>query len=372
MGGNKNCQSLALKVLIADYTIQMSRQERKDFAFLKACYWTLSVGVGVLVYLGRGPTIWRYFQSITSSRTDPVLSWLIFIIGLLAALCLVPGVLIVILIAFAIVFVLSAIALFFVMLWKLALMSPTGFVLAIILVGFTLIGAVRWLRSSRFGLKLEGWLRLAFDTVFGIFFEWWLTPILLRRKEKRIMDDVKQKRERYEQAAMKLLRECPQIADIPISIAPETWLANVAERFRQRQTEKTFQAQTKMLEQVKLFFSEFRAALDAQDNLGRAKAEFTEKDAEAELRVREREIRELTFTLQGDKLRDEIDQHKEKVARRKNPPPQPKMPSKMERIAEMKQAKARDHAAFAGDSDLQGMSDREWDDKIFRVMQGRE
>lgn len=356
-----------------DYTIQMGQQKRKDFALLRAFYWTFCVGCWALLLLGRWPAIVRYFLSVVSSKTDPVLSWLIFIGGLLTALCLLPGVFAVSLFFAAIAAGVLVVVVYLIVIVKLSAMSPTGFVLAAILaIVPPFLGVRLWLRYVRLRLKIKRLLQRVTDAVFGIFFEWWLTPILLRRKEKRIMDDVKQKRERYEEAVMKLRRECPQIADIPISIAPETWLANVAERFRQRQMEKTFQAQTRMLEQVKMFFSEFRAALDAQDNLGRARGEFAEKDAEAKLRAQEREIRKLTFTLQGDKLQDEIDQHKEKIERRKNPAPQPQMPSKMERIAQMKQARARDHEAFAGDRDLQGMSDREWDDRIFRVMEGRE
>ena len=83
---------------------------------------------------------------------------------------------------------------------------------------------VRWLvRDVRpFALPI-------LEPVYGVFFDWWLTPVLLRRKkeriishqvrkEKRLMDGAEKKREQYEEAMAKLKSDYPEVADIvPLS-----------------------------------------------------------------------------------------------------------------------------------------------------------
>ena len=109
------------------------------------------------------------------------------------------------------------------------------------------------------------------------------------------MDEVYKKRERYVESIETIQRECPEIADIPLSIGPASWFERVAERFRDRETEKTITQKTKLLEQTKRFFTEYRAALDAEDELRRVKSAFREKDEDAELRSLERQKKKLAL-----------------------------------------------------------------------------
>jgi hypothetical protein len=248
----------------------------------------------------------RFVSRLWDSITDPVLKAIIGIVLGAVALVLVPG-----FIGTGIwlgIFTLG-VTLTLMLLWALltglfalAKISVTGAVVAaaisacLVYVGFRLFRKYAWPYVWKF-------IGPVAEAIYGMFFDWWLTPILKRRKEERIMDDVRKTRGRYEEAVSKLRSEVPEIADIPISIAPETWLANVAERFRQRQTTKTFAAQTEMLAQVKQFFGEWRAALDAEDELKRAKPTYLEKDEEADLRRMEREKRKLTLEREIGELR---------------------------------------------------------------------
>lgn len=107
------------------------------------------------------------------------------------------------------------------------------------------------------------------------------------------MDTVSEKKAQYEASLARLQAECPEIADIPLSVGATNWMSQVAERFRDRQTGKTMAQKILLLEQTKRFFAEYRAALDAQDEFKRYHHTVAEKDDEAELRRLERLKRKL-------------------------------------------------------------------------------
>ena len=233
-------------------------------------------------------------------------------------------------------------------------LSPTG---AAVVIGLGALVVFGMIMNYRAGIaRVFRWIG---SFVYGLLFDWWFTPILVRGRERRIMRDVDDKREQFEASIERLKAECPEVQDIPLSIGPADWLSHVAERFRVRQTEKTIAQKTSLLAQTRIFFEQYRAALDAEDNLKRARPSYKEKDEEEDLRKLERQKRKLALEMEIAEMK-----------KRKDPPP-PRQPlSEHEQVAEMKKQQKRDHEAYAGDPEMQAMSDRRWDDRIMRFLEG--
>jgi uncharacterized membrane protein YgcG len=223
--------------------------------------------------------------------------------------------------------------------------SPAGALILVIIAG----AGIAILLKKR-GVKLGGYFQKAVDALFGIFFDWWLTRIVRRRKEKRVMDEVRRKRERYEEATDKLRSDFPEVADfaaaVPVSrSSDDTWIERVIERFHDRDRQKTQEEKIKLAAQARRLYAEYRGAMDeyrgvleAHDNIGRVKGTFKEKDEETTLRELERKKRRLILEKE---IKDLEKEPPEPPPVDKRTPEQRKL-EKLDRCREdLAQAKAR-------------------------------
>jgi hypothetical protein len=109
------------------------------------------------------------------------------------------------------------------------------------------------------------------EPAYGMFFDWWLTPLLKRRKEKRIMDELRNKRSQCEAVVLRLRADYPEaVVDMELSTDSDTWLERMIERFHDRDRQKSIEERTKLIATARRYFSEYRAMLDAQDELSLA------------------------------------------------------------------------------------------------------
>ncbi len=230
-----------------------------------------------------------WIRDLPPPTVDPVLNFLIYAVFIIIGICLVPGI---IGVGLYLIGIALALAFFFGLfvqpLMALGRVSITGAIVA------SIIGVlpVVWLfRKYRVPIGRAFW-RIA-EPVYGIFFDWWLTPLLRRRKEKRMVDDLNKKRSEVEAVVLRLQREYPQaVPEIGSgSLTYDTWLERVIERFHDRDRQKSIAERTRLIELAKKYFTEYRAMLDAHDEL-------TLADQDAAIRRLERLKKQLA--LQND------------------------------------------------------------------------
>jgi hypothetical protein len=289
---------------------------------LTVLYWGICVGVwGVF---GTKPRLIAALSGIGSLTSDATLNFLIVASAIIIGLCLVPGILMVGLYLLGAAIVLEILGSFFQFLVGIARVSEAGAVVAGIIGTMPLIWAGR-----RFKAPIGRALWRVAEPIYGIFFDWWITPIFLRRKEKKIMDDVLDRREQYESIVSTIQAECPEeVGDISISVGYKIWISSALERFITRQKGKNFTEQIRLLTLAKQYYTEYAAALEAKDKFKRVKRgdSFKEEDEEVEIRALEREKRRLA--LQAD-----IEELKTKKTTPAPPPPPPRRDPVMDAIA---------------------------------------
>lgn len=307
--------------------------------------------------------ITNWFVALPPPTGDPVLNFIIYAIFVVAGICLIWGIIVVGLylagIALALAFFL---ALFVEPLIALSKVSLTGAILAGIIGSLPVVWLVR---KYRVQITSVFW-RVA-EPVYGIFFDWWLTPILMRGKEKKIMDDVLEKRERYEAIVSKIQSECPgEVGDISISLGYKVWISSALERFIARQKGKNFAEQIRLLTLAKQYYSEYAAALEAKDTFTRVQRGDTskERDEEAELRGLGRQKQKLTLQREIADLQEQ-----------KPPRPAPSTGSPQERIVaalrHLKEEKQRKRGDCNGDPECEAEVERVYEDARMRIMEGR-
>src|SRR5581483_9934825 len=168
--------------------------------------------------------------------TDPVLRVIIFILLGAVALLFVRGILLtgfwLIVIALVVGIGSSLIGLFITVLVMLAKVSITGTIVAAVVgaaaLYFTLRALGRWILP-----KVWRFAEPVVEVLYGIFCDWWLAPVLRRRKERRMMDELEKKRRQCELIVVKLQEHDPQaLADFgQTALYSDTWLERVIERF---------------------------------------------------------------------------------------------------------------------------------------------
>jgi len=230
-----------------------------------------------------------------SQITDPVLRVICKAIIVVVALLYLPGVLGSMLGIIAVLLAWMILSFVYKQLMILAGVSQTGAIIAglVFLGAAILILCILWQVLKPVALWIWRVVRWVATPIYGLVFDWWLKPMISHRKGRLLMDTVSEKKAQYEASLARLQAECPEIADIPLSVGATNWMSQVAERFRDRQTGKTMAQKILLLEQTKRFFAEYRAALDAQDEFKRYHHTVAEKDDEAELRRLERLKRKL-------------------------------------------------------------------------------
>lgn len=214
---------------------------------------------------------------------DSVLDFLIWACVVLVAVALVPGFIGVGLYLLAISLGLAFfLALVVTPLISLAAVSPTGALIAAVIV----CPGLYWLFKT-YGPIVKQKLRPVLEPIYGTFFDWWLTPYLRRKKEKRQMDDLHRKRMECEALVLKLQSQDPAaVADIQFSSGSDSWLERVIERFHDRDRQKSIAERTRLLEQATKHFTEYKAMLMAYHELTRA-------GRDARIRELERDKKEL-------------------------------------------------------------------------------
>jgi hypothetical protein len=258
-----------------------------------------------------------------ASFSDPVLRVIVYILVGALAVALVPGFIVVgfwlLVIALSIGIFSSLIALFVTVLVMLAKVSVTGTIVAAVIGGvvlfFTLRALGRWLlpHAWRFAKPVV-------ETLYGIFLDWWLTPLLRRRKERRIVNELENKRRQCELIVVKLQEQDPQALSglSQVGMNSDTWLERVLERFHDRDRQKSMAERTKLITLAKQYFGEYRAMLEAKDELSLA-------NRDAGIRRMEREKKELTLQNEIGDLRDDaatrnelrgLDREKDRLTKR--------------------------------------------------------
>lgn len=294
--------------------------EKTKTSWVVILYYTICVFVWI-TYLGFAPLYRAGVIHITpkdlqeiaigffSSFHDPVLRVLVYILVGALALALVPGFLIVgfwlVVITLAISITASLLMLFVWGLILLAKVSMTGTIVAAVVGGmvlyFVLRAIGRWLLPPvwRFAKPVV-------EALYGIFCDWWVTPLLRRRKERRIMNELERKRRQCELIVVKLQAQDPQaLSDLGrVELHSDTWLERVIERFHDRDRQKNIVERTKLITLAKQYFSEYRAMLDAKDEL-------TLASRDARIRRMKRDKEELTLEMEVGELREDAASRKE-------------------------------------------------------------
>jgi hypothetical protein len=256
-----------------------------------------------------------WIRDLPPPTADPVLNFLIYAVFVIIGICLVPGI---IGVGLYLIGITLALAFFFGLfvqpLIALARVSITGAIVA----GIIGVLPVVWLfRKYRVPIARAFW-RIA-EPVYGIFFDWWLTPLLRRRKEQRMVDDLNKKRRQCELIVVQLQSQDPDaVADLgQMSLSSDTWLERVIERFHDRDRQKSMVERTRLITLAKQYFSEYRAMLEAQDELSLA-------GQDARIRRMRREKEELALRNDIDGLREDavgrnelraLDREKEKLTK---------------------------------------------------------
>lgn len=258
--------------------------------------------------------IWR---EITETRLagDPVLNFLMWACVVLVAVSLIPGTIGVGLYLIGICLGLAFfLALVVAPLVALAKMSPIGALVAAIIGAAPLIVLFRKYQSN---IAAVAWR--VFGPVYGLFFDWWLTPLLQGRKERREMDELQRKRNQCETLVLRLQAEYPEaVGDMGSSAGSDTWLERMIERFHDRDRQKNIAERTKLISLATRYFTEYRAMLTAHHELGRAGRDATIRDLQRdkeektlrndiadidELRAIDRETQKLAKEHERDQLK---------------------------------------------------------------------
>lgn len=157
-----------------------------------------------------------------------------------------------------------------------------------IIAGSIVCLALYWFFKAYAG-AIKRRLRPILEPVYGTFFDWWLTPLMRRRKEQRQMDGLHRKRAECEALVLKLQAQDPAaVADIHFSAGSDTWIERMIERFHDRDRQKSVAERTRLLEQATKHFTEYKAMLLAYHELTRA-------GRDATIRELERDKQELTL-----------------------------------------------------------------------------
>ena len=205
--------------------------------------------------------------SVAGFTGDPVGTFLIHTALVIVGLLLLPGVIGSVLYLLATLLALAFVAFGISLLAELARVSAIGAMVAFI------IGAVPFIwfvRSHRTGISKTFW-RVA-EPVYAIFFDWWLTPLVRRRKDERMMDDIENKRRQCELIVVKLQEQDPHaLGDLgKVALHSDTLLERVIERFHDRDRQKSVAERTKLIGLARQYFNEYKAMLDAKDELSLA------------------------------------------------------------------------------------------------------
>lgn len=243
---------------------------------------------------------------------DPVANFLIDAVLVVIGIALLPGVVGVMLYFLGGLLALAFLVFGVQLLIELGRVSTVGAVVAVAIAGIP----IAWfIRKNRAGIAKAFW-RVA-GPIYGLFFDWWLTPLLRRRKEQRMIDDLKKKRQQCELIVVQLEAEDPgAVADLgPVSLGSDTWLERVIARFHDRDRQKSVAERTKLIALAKQYFSEYRAMLDAKDELSLANQDSRIRHLERDKKehsLRE-EVRELHDDAEGRKEVRRLSREKEKL-----------------------------------------------------------
>jgi hypothetical protein len=245
---------------------------------------------------------------------DPVGNFLIYTVLVLIAIALLPGVIGSMLYFLGGLLALAFLAFGVQLLIELARMSLVGALVALVI---TVLPIVLFVRSKRAAIAKALW-RIA-GPIYGLFLDWWLTPLLRRRKEQRMIDELREKRRQCELIVVQLQAQDPQaVADLgPIAMQSDTWLERVIGRFHDRDRQKTMAERTKLIGLAKHYFGEYRAMLDAKDELSLADQDSRIRHMERDKkeRVLKGELEELEDDAVGRKELRALDRTREKLTR---------------------------------------------------------
>jgi hypothetical protein len=324
------------------------------------------------------------FTRIWDGITDPVLKAIVMVLLGVIALILIPGFIVVGLwllgMTLAVSLTLGVLSALVAGIIALARISVTGAIVAATLSGglgyllFRLVRKYAWPPLRRL-------IRPAVDVIYGIFFDWWLTPLLLRRKEYRRMDDLRKKREQSDEVIAKLQR--PEVVKTqlpaPSTIAPsadDNFITRWVERFRLRGHQKTNEEKIKIIAQQKKAYAETRGAIDeyrgvleSLDELERVERGDTriEKDEEAGIRGLDRKKRKLSLERE---IRD-LEKEPEEPQKIQPKPVDNRTPEqkKIAKLAKCREEKAEAIAACNGDQERMEEMERIFEDRRMRIME---
>lgn len=269
--------------------------------------------------------------------SDPVLHILVLILTGGIAICFIPAIFLVMLYLLAFLIALGIMGGLLQLLISLGRVSITGAIVAGLISLAALYGVFLLIRELLWP-KLRPYVQPAVDAIYGLFFDWWITPILKHRKEKRMMDDLRRKRSQCEAVVLQLQAEDPQpIADMGLGSlrSDDTWLERMIERFVDRDRQKNIAERTKLIGLAKQYFSEYRAMLAAHNELTlapedakirrlqREKEQLELKNQLADLQhvaATRGELRPMEAEKQKLTLQHELEQLKKKVAGGENGP----------------------------------------------------
>jgi hypothetical protein len=167
--------------------------KRFIWRIIQALYWLACVGGWVYFIPGSGnPDPGRKLTAasnwLDSLTDDPALKFILQTIGVIVWIALIPGIVVIgigLLIAIGVLGTAAAVVLsWLTIVCQLWIWSPTGKVLAVIvaLLGLYLFARLGAWFAKKYELKKSLWRICgpALTAIYAIFFDWWLTPLVMR------------------------------------------------------------------------------------------------------------------------------------------------------------------------------------------------
>lgn len=151
--------------------------------------------------------------------------------------------------------------------------------------------------------------------------------------------------------------------EIPAALAAtgyEGWFSEAVKRLQLQSYQRTQAERLAGLRQIRELQVAF---LD----IAKGKADWQKLPQEDKLRQMRLDIEEIELEIKKAELYEKRAALEKRKDAKAAPPPRRR--SVQERVLEMKTNQARDHSIFANDPELQGVSDRKWDDRILRAME---
>lgn len=172
---------------------------------LGTLHWWVCVGYWIAFFYAaftyRSPfrVINAVVKALWLPTNDAVLNFLIAALVVIVGLFLVPGILLVGFWVFVAAMAVGFVAWLVGLLISLARVSLTGVIVASIIAAFAVFWIMRWLWGFA-----RPYLGRVTETLFGVFFDWWVYPLWLHWKERRLMGKTETKKAELAQEYQKL------------------------------------------------------------------------------------------------------------------------------------------------------------------------